>query len=142
METDGSYTQVTPDDEPVRDVQEILMNATKAALDRGNGPGMVIDTDLIEEELLIGDEAATEVEDVTAGQPSAEHGETSDSVDAGDAEQPRSDDETASIFDTCSEHWYRPDSQQYEWVVRTTDGKRRYFKTREGARSRLRSEYE
>jgi polyphosphate kinase len=142
METDGSYTQVTPDDEPVRDVQEILMNATKAALDRGNGPGMVIDTDLIEEELLIGDEAATEVEDVTAGQPSAEHGETSDSVDAGDVEQPRSDDETASIFDTCSEHWYRPDSQQYEWVVRTTDGKRRYFKTREGARSRLRSEYE
>ncbi len=53
MRSDGSYEQVTPGEEPVRDVQEILMRAADAALDRGYGPGMVVDTDLVDEELLI-----------------------------------------------------------------------------------------
>ena len=53
MRSDGSYEQVTPDGEPVRDVQEILMAATDAALDRGYGPGTVVDADLINEALLI-----------------------------------------------------------------------------------------
>jgi polyphosphate kinase len=53
MRSDGSYEQVTPGEEPVRDVQEILMRAVDAALDRGYGPGMVVDTDLVDEELLI-----------------------------------------------------------------------------------------
>jgi polyphosphate kinase len=53
MQSDGSYEQVTPDGEPVRDVQELLMRAADAALDRGYGPGMVVDADPIDEELLI-----------------------------------------------------------------------------------------
>ncbi|WP_318570983.1 polyphosphate kinase 1 [Salinigranum marinum] len=53
MQSDGSYEQVIPGDEPVRDIQEILMAATDAALERDYGPGMEVDTDLIEEDFLI-----------------------------------------------------------------------------------------
>ena len=53
MRSDGSYDQVTPGEEPVRDVQNILMRAADAALDRGYGSGMVVDSDQIDEELLI-----------------------------------------------------------------------------------------
>ena len=53
MRSDGSYDQVTPGEEPVRDVQKILMRAADAALDRGYGSGMVVDGDQIDEELLI-----------------------------------------------------------------------------------------
>jgi polyphosphate kinase len=49
---------------------------------------------------------------------------------------------TASVFETHAEHWYEPDSETYGWAVRTADGERRYFETREGARDRLRAEYE
>jgi polyphosphate kinase len=128
MESDGSYTQITPGEEPVRDIQKILMTATKKALNRGYGPGVVIDTDLIEEELLISDKDITE-------------DETEDSYNLDDPEGMQTDGETQSIFDAHSEHWYRPDSEQYGWAVRTTGGERRYFKTREGARNRLQSEY-
>ena len=54
MQSDGSYEQVTPDDEPVRDIQEILISATATALEHGYGAGMVVDTDIPEENLLIG----------------------------------------------------------------------------------------
>jgi polyphosphate kinase len=47
-----------------------------------------------------------------------------------------------SVFDAHADRWYRPDSETYAWAVRTTDGERRYFNTREGARERLLSEYE
>ena len=53
MRSDGTYEQVTPGDEPVRDVQEILMDAVAAAVGRGYGPGMVVDDDLIDGELLM-----------------------------------------------------------------------------------------
>jgi polyphosphate kinase len=140
MESDGSYTHVTPGEEPVHDIQAILMTATEAALDRGYGPGMVVDTDLIEEELLI--EHIDEDGDSTESDTNSGYEENTDTVDADDGEQMQSDGENPSIFDVYSEYWYRPDSEQYEWAVQTTDGGRRYFKTREGARNRLRSEYE
>jgi len=47
-----------------------------------------------------------------------------------------------SVFDTHSDHWYQPDSETYDWAVRTTAGERRYYKTRDGARGRLQAEYE
>jgi polyphosphate kinase len=53
MRSDGSYDQVMPGEDPVRDIQEILMRATEAALDRGYGPGIVVDEDLIEGDLLV-----------------------------------------------------------------------------------------
>jgi polyphosphate kinase len=101
---------------------------------------MVVDTDLIEEELLI--EHIDEDGDSTESDTNSGYEENTDTVDADDGEQMQSDGENPSIFDVYSEYWYRPDSEQYEWAVQTTDGGRRYFKTREGARNRLRSEYE
>ncbi len=53
MHADGSYEQVTPGEDPVRDIQETLMQATDAALNRGHGPGMAVDTDLIDGDLLV-----------------------------------------------------------------------------------------
>jgi polyphosphate kinase len=53
MRSDGSYEQVTPGEDPVRDVQEILMDAADAAINQGYGPGLVIDEELIDGDLLI-----------------------------------------------------------------------------------------
>ncbi|MFB6250790.1 MAG: polyphosphate kinase 1 [Halobellus sp.] len=193
MQSDGSYQQRIPDGEPMRDTQEILMDATEAACDRGHGPGMVVDTDLIESDLLIEpltdserdsrSEADTEIKtppgagvpvgpetetgvdgrsDLEDGiefdgrseseaenapdEPSEPEAETGANVDpdGGDHSdsRPHSDGGGQSVFDRHSEHWYQPDSDTYDWAVRTIEGDRRYFKTRDGARRRLRSEYE
>jgi polyphosphate kinase len=134
MQSDGTYEQVTPGDEPVRDIQEILMTATDAALERGYGPGMDVDMALIEEDFLI--------------EPVSDEGVEGDrdslaAIDDSDGyEEDHSGSGTVSVFDRYAEHCYRPDSKTYEWAVRTGDGDRRYFKTRDGARARLRAEYE
>ena len=134
MQSDGSYERVFPDDGPVRDIQEILMKATEAALDRGYGPGMVVDTDLIDSTLLIEDVAEDKTNTVS---------EESDEVTADDdREQAHPNGGDESVFDTHSDHWYQPDSETYDWAVRTTAGERRYYKTRDGARGRLQAEYE
>ncbi|TKX43486.1 polyphosphate kinase 1 [Halorubrum sp. ASP121] len=134
MQSDGTYEPVSSDDESVRDIQEILMTATEAALDNGYGPGMIVDTDLVEEELLVEDAAETE----TDASPEGSNEASSDTDD----EQTYSDGGDASAFDVYADHWYRPDSETYDWAVRTAEGERRYFKTRDGARNRLRTEYE
>ena len=134
MQSDGTYEAVSSDDDPVRDIQEILMAATEAALNHGYGPGIIVDTDLIEEALLV--EEATESETDARSEGSDETG-----LDA-DEEQTHSDGGGVSVFDAYSDRWYRPDSETYDWAVRTAEGDRRYFKTREGARDRLQTEYE
>ena len=134
MQSDGTYEAVSSDDDPVRDIQEILMAATEAALDHGYGPGMIVDTDLIEEALLV--EEVTESETDARSEGSDETG-----LDA-DEEQTHSDGGDVSVFDAYSDRWYRPDSETYDWAVRTAAGDRRYFKTREGAQNRLQTEYE
>ena len=131
MRSDGSYDQVTPDGESVRDIQEILMEAAADATDRGHGPGLVVDTELIDESLLIEDVTGTD--EGVASEAPADDGP----ADAVERDAAEADD----VFDAHAEHWYRPDSETYDWAVRTADGDRRYFKTREGARERLRSEY-
>lgn len=133
MQSDGHYEQVTPGEEPVRDIQEILMEASVAAADRGYGPGMVIDTELVDGDLLI--------DDVSGNRSDVDSDDESDPAVA-DAKVVESDGGNTSIFDVYSEHWYHPDSETYGWTVRTAGGDRRYFKTREGARERLRKEYE
>ncbi|WP_435069429.1 polyphosphate kinase 1 [Haloplanus sp. C73] len=132
MQSDGSYEQVSPDGDPVRDVQEGLMAAVETALDSGDGPGITVDTDR-ESDLLVEGVAAT---DASAAP------EISDDSDVTPDTRPHSDGGDRSPFDAYAEHWYRPDSDTYDWAVRTTDGRRRYFKTRDGARRRLRAEYE
>jgi polyphosphate kinase len=134
MQSDGSYEHVTPDDEPVRDTQEILMAATDAALERGYGPGMKVDMDMIEEGLL--------VEPVSDGGAEGDRDLAATTGDSDGDEERHSDSGTVSVFDKYAAHWYRPDSETYDWAVRTRDGERRYFKTRDGARARLRAEYE
>ncbi|RLM57011.1 polyphosphate kinase 1 [Halobellus sp. Atlit-31R] len=147
MQSDGSYEQVSPKPgEPVRDVQELLMESTTAAVERGYGPGTVVDSEVIECELLV-----DPVDDASQATPD---GESSPASDAADRSTPESADggvDAASsdradavdgVFERYADRWYRPDSETYEWTVRTADGERRYFKTREGARRRLRAEYE
>ncbi len=134
MQSDGSYEQVTPDDEPVRDTQKILLAATDAALERGYGPGMEVDMDLIEEGLLI--------EPIADGGVEGDRDLSATTVDSDGDEEGDSDSGTTSVFDRYAEQWYHPDSETYDWAVRTRDGDRRYFKTRDGARTRLRAEYE
>ncbi len=133
MESDGSYEQAAPGDEPVRDVQAILMEATEAAVERGYGTGMEVDTDLVSGDLL--------VEPVATADGDADTGRDERAATTQDDEQAHSDGGTVSVFDTHAEHWYRPDSETYNWAVRTSDGDRRYFKTRDGAQARLRAEY-
>jgi polyphosphate kinase len=80
MRSDGSYEQVTPGEDPVRDIQEILMRATDAALDRGHGPGIAVDEDLIEGDLLV-EPAERSAEPPSPGAHEADTGEwTDDSV--------------------------------------------------------------
>ncbi|WP_336001028.1 polyphosphate kinase 1 [Halorientalis halophila] len=134
MQSDGSYQQVTPDGDPVRDIQEMLMAATDAAISRGYGPGIEVDTERIEESLL--------VEEVTESDTDIESQSSDTASDTTDNESTYTDGGDSSIFDVYSKHWYHPDSDTYDWAVRTTDGERRYYKTREGARTRLRSEYD
>jgi polyphosphate kinase len=178
MQSDGTYEQVSPDGEPVRDIQETLMAATEGAVDRGYGPGMEIDSDLIPEELLIEpvsdggsvDDPDEPEEAVADGEAPGEagDGEAPEETPEGGRDQPGDgaaspEREAASseggkvspeggetpsgenddgVFDAHADRWYRPDSEPYDWAVRTRDGTRRYFKTRDGARERLRSEYE
>ncbi|KPN31258.1 polyphosphate kinase [Halolamina pelagica] len=122
MQPDGSYERVEPaPDEPVRDVQQLLMDATTAAVKDGYGPGMRVDDTVVDGELLIEPtETATE-------EPRSEN------------EHETTDDRT--LFDTHPDQWYRPDSDEHDWAVRTADGGRRYFKTREGALDCLRREH-
>jgi polyphosphate kinase len=138
MQPDGSYEQVTPGEEPVRDIQKLLMAATETALDRGYGPGMVADTDLIERELLV--EEVTQVDTDIESEGAETVGDSNG--DGENIEQTPSDSDDLSIFEAYSECWYHPDSETYDWAVRTADGERRYFKTRNGAGKRLRAEYE
>jgi polyphosphate kinase len=175
MQRDGSYEQASPGDDPVRDIQRILMDATKAAVDRGYGTGMVVDRDLISEDLLVepasGGNAVTDSTDPDGSDGNGDRGSGEESENGGDREDndgnddrkdndgnddsttsddsdgsaehgaAGSGDEAGSVFDAHADYWYRPDSDTYDWAVRTADGSRRYFKTRAGARERLVAEY-
>ena len=154
MDGDGSYEQVTPDaDEPVRDTQELLMAATDAAVERGHGPGLVADREGIESDLLVepvADAAPASTDGTTpdgSGDPAPDVGGDDDAAgdpapDVGGDDDAAGDGVGGSVFETHAERWYRPASETYDWAVRTADGGRRYFKTREGAAARLRREYE
>lgn len=95
---------------------------------------MDVDMDRIKEGLLIeptSDEGVEGDRDLSAT-----------TIGSDEDEGKHSDSGTTSVFDRYAEQWYHPDSEMYDWAVRTRDGDRRYFKTRDGARTRLRTEYE
>jgi polyphosphate kinase len=199
MAADGSYERVSRDeDEPVLDVQEVLMDATRAAVASNHDLGVEIDDALVDDSLRIepverGDDDPEAIEtadtapddELAAERPATPTQNSEDAVpvttaadtDAegylangrhetvsatvrsadrqteteteGEGEAGNTPDSEADggelpgdVFDAHSDRWYRPDSETYGWVVRTSDGDRRYFKTRDGAAQRLRREYE
>jgi polyphosphate kinase len=123
MDEDGGYEQVRPaEDERVVDTQAVLMDRTRAALEtEGEHRGVLPDHPDVGRELLVKPRSQTGDEsDENHGTP----------VAAGD-------DPTADPFDRFADRWYVPDSDRYDYTVRTPDGGRRYFVTREGARDAL-----
>ena len=161
MNADGTYDQQRPgDDEPVVDTQTVFMERARLAAD-GRDP----DPEL-------GDDAALDADLlVTAGDGSGETAPTTgvDRADGGDdtggtlstdgqtATARRSNGrETApdtpddAVPDGRSEdplerhdrRWYRPESDTYNYAVRTPDGDRRYLETRSGTASLLRRLYD
>jgi polyphosphate kinase len=47
------------------------------------------------------------------------------------------------VFDRHDDHWYRPDSDKYQFTVRLPDSDdRKYYKTQDNAAKRLRKEYD
>jgi polyphosphate kinase len=142
MDADGRYEQVRPgDDEPVRDVQETLMAATQAAVESNSSLGVTVDESVVDDTLLI--EPADDVDaSETTVEGEAVDGEPVDG-ERGDPTTPEADggSQPPSVFRQYEAHWYRPDSETYDWAVRTPDGDRRYFKTRDGAAARLQRDY-
>jgi polyphosphate kinase len=95
MDADGRYEQVRAgDDEPVRDVQETLMAATRTAVESNSSLGMAVDESLVDETLLI-----EPVDDAPASETTAD-GEAGEAPgDEGAADEPTAgemaDDTTA-----------------------------------------------
>ncbi|MFC7229520.1 polyphosphate kinase 1 [Salinirubellus salinus] len=119
MDSDGEYEQVRPDeDERVVDTQAVLMDRTWAALEaEGEHRGIVPDHPDVGRELLV------------EPRPDAE--------DDGDTDERRDEVAAADPFDRFADRWYVPDSERYDYTVRTPEGGRRYFVTRDGARDAL-----
>jgi polyphosphate kinase len=145
MNSDGTYDQVQPaDGEPIRDVQQILADATDRAVSNRLDIGMDVADDVTDHGLLVEPVSVSrEDDDSDADAAPAGISEDGGQIATRDAEQTpgseAADDDT--LFDTYADAWYVPDSERYNFAVRTTDGDRRYFVTREGARERLLAEY-
>jgi polyphosphate kinase len=131
MQEDGTYTQRRPEDDRVIDTQDVLMKAAREATRRdGVRTGIVTDRPGVGSELLVtgeeGDRATegneTEGDDGSAGEGNAGDGPTDGEGDPLSRHESR---------------WYVPDSERYEYAVRTPEGDRRYFVTREGATAAL-----
>ena len=143
MDSEGTYEQVTgAPGEPAVDVQQVLIDATEEAVRRDHDLGVYIDRDLIEERLLVDpiDDPATLPSRANDADGEAPTDATQDERD-GMEDTVTSSDGGRSPFERHADRWYRPDSDTYEWAVRTADGDVRYFKTRDGARACLEREY-
>ncbi|WP_435358589.1 polyphosphate kinase 1 [Haloarchaeobius sp. DFWS5] len=141
MQSDGAYEQVRPgDDEQVLDTQEVLMAVTRAALSREAERGIAIADQPSRSDMLV------EPVDEPYQDPNGEAAETAAAEKPVDDEEQTADadggESLPAVFEAHADHWYVPESHQYGWVVETTDGERRYFKTQDGAAQRLREEYE
>lgn len=122
MNADGSYDQQHPDDgEKVIDTQAVLMEETrKATRSEKTRTGLALDFP-VESDILVEEPA------------DSCRRETERTVTDGEG----SDDP----LDRYAGRWYRPESDIYQFAVRTPDGDRRYLKTREGAVSALKRLY-
>lgn len=133
MNPDGSYDQQYPaDSERVVDTQSVLMSETRrAATDDDITTGVAMDFP-VESNILVQantDEGAAEISEDQDTQSTLNH-QTSDGGTV-----------TEDPLHRHPEKWYRPDSNIYEFTVRTPEGGRRYLKTRGGAEAALRRLY-
>jgi polyphosphate kinase len=150
MNPDGSYDQQTPaEGEPVLDTQAVLMDEARTAAEsehvtRGIAREYPVEGDLLVEPVE-GAETDTPTESTVAsgvdqqtengdsdGTPSGNDASTNDAStnDAGADGNGAEDRDPLARYDG---RWYVPDSEQYDYAVRTPDGNRRYFETRDGA---------
>jgi polyphosphate kinase len=133
MNSDGSYDQRYPGDgEDVVDTQAVLMEQTERAQKNDDvTAGLAMDFPL-ESDILV----TAETDEKAAV--------VSDPQDTQSAPQQTGDGGTLSEdpLDRYPECWYRPDSDIYEFTVRTPEGGRRYLKTREGAATAIRELYD
>mgnify|MGYP000011754015 FL=1 len=164
MRSDGTYEQrrAGPDEEIV-DTHEVLMEQVRRAKsdggDRGIPAGYPIDTDLLVApvEGSGSDEAAEAGADESAEagpDESAESGPDDPGSTDGDDDPPVADgrsgdheqtdarpesaaetDDYEAILEEFADAWYRPESDRYDYAVRTPDGDRQYRKTASGAAS-------
>lgn len=68
-----------------------------------------------------------------------EHGDLDDSESAGSAS---SGESLPAVFERHEDRWYRPDSDEYDFAVRTPDNNRKYRKTVDGAAGLLERYYD
>jgi polyphosphate kinase len=147
MNSDGSYDQQTPaEGEPVVDTQSVLMDETRAAaenehLTRGIPREYPVDGDLLVEP--VDTDGPSEAD---GSERATDEGETDHVADGdGSSREDGSPESSEDGHDPLARHdgrWYVPDSEQYDYVVRTPDGDRRYFETRTGAADCLERFYE
>jgi polyphosphate kinase len=171
MDSDGDYEQCRPGpDEAVRDTQAVLMERTREGpvpSERYGDPdneGHDLLVRPVEDQASDTDEAAgdddTEPVELsgdggTATAPddgdTTATGTTTDGTTVDGSTDGSPDDRTTgdaggpdrpAVFDRHPDRWYVPESEEYPLAVRTVDGDRRYYRTVEGAATRLRREYE
>jgi polyphosphate kinase len=136
MNADGTYDQRTPDeDEPVVSTQDVLMACARAAHETGDDRGIVPEHPAVETDLLLDGRSTrtgTEAGDGTDSGPNR-----SDETDAGSddaAADARADgDDLPGVLGAHPDRWYVPDSERYDFAVRTPDGDRAYRKTADAA---------
>jgi len=154
MNADGSYDQQRPaEGDPVVDTQAVLMEEARTTAENEHVARRIpreypVDGDLLVEPVEEGETDAQRgsatasdldqapengVEDGTVSTSGASTNGTGldDSSGVDDSGKNGEDDQ-----DPLMRHdgrWYVPDSEQYDYAVRTPDGDRRYFETRTGA---------
>ncbi|MFB6156452.1 MAG: polyphosphate kinase 1 [Haloferacaceae archaeon] len=127
MDADGSYEQCRPGDDPTYDTQAILMEQTRRAAEREDGGrGLVVEHPAATGELLV------EPVDDAVDDGVRRDGAGSDDPDGGPAETAAADDLPRALH-AHPDRWYVPDSERYEFAVRTPEGGRAYRVTPDAA---------
>ncbi|KAB1194139.1 polyphosphate kinase 1 [Haloferax sp. MBLA0076] len=166
MNPDGSYEQLTPDGDRTINMQSILMQQTLAARKRNDVyRGIPASHPDVPETLLVEpnptvmrpadapdpQSLATEtVSAVTDRSESANGSERGTEQDASTEAKSTADDAPAAlgngdpqrILDRFPSKWYVPDSEHYEYAVRTPNGDRAYRKTPTAAANLVRKYYD
>jgi polyphosphate kinase len=145
MNSDGTYDQCRPGDDPVRDTQAALMEQARLADEREDATlGLALDHPATESDLLVEPTDGATAEADGAGVVGADADATDDRENGG-AEVGDPTDEGDDLPPAMRDHpdrWYVPDSDRYGYAVRTPDGDRAYRVTAEAAADLLARYYD